>query len=178
MPSTSRTNLDTGLTAVQEILAGAPGAGRPRTTYQGAAAQGAVVLLCGALEGYVEGVFAEGVQLLWPGWVAAKRTAFLKTHTGNFQNAHEFNTNRLFAALGFPWIVDSIHWRGFSNAQCRTKLAKLFEARGQVVHGGALPRAIGVGTARQYRTFVRGYADAMDSQLSHFISTRVGTRPW
>lgn len=177
MPSNAFGVFTNSLATVDEILSAAPGPGRPHLGHTGAVVKGALVHLTAALEGYVEAVFEESARALWPNWTAGEYKALFDMTTDKFQNAHEFNTNRLFFNLGFPWIVSTVSWQGFPNASVRGLLADLYRDRGAVAHGRGLARLTKPEMHRR-RDLVARYVRELDASISALIGGRVGAAPW
>jgi hypothetical protein len=178
MASSAFASFTAALASVDEVMNAAPGPGRPRLGHTGAVVKGGLVHLTAALEGYVEAVFEEATRALWPAWPSNQYKSFFKSTVGRFNNAHEFNTNRLFFNLGMAWIVQQISWQHFPNASVVKLLEDTYRDRGAISHGSAVAK-LTLPRLRVRRDLIERYARELDHQIAIEVAARTGNpAPW
>ncbi|WP_146636152.1 HEPN domain-containing protein [Nioella nitratireducens] len=124
------------LVSAHEALTGG-GRGRPAERQGAAVTRAGIVLLCAALEAFVEETFEYYAIERFPDRLDTsqkKKDYFLKT-SGSLHTLSEWNVNALYSHLGMPWILDKIRWQGFSNKQFKESFDGLCSARNKIAHG-------------------------------------------
>lgn len=112
-------------------VAGVTRPGRPFT-------RAATVMLAAGFEGFVEALATEtGTHLaLTPEQTRDLREQVSRSHGSNVSHIHN-----LLAAVGLPFILDTISWRGLPRGEVRAFVRELSTARNKIAHGAAPPSA-------------------------------------
>ncbi len=157
---------------VVNALVSHPGVGRPAEVQ--ALNKAAITLLSAHLQGYVEDVFEEVGRKLLDGRVP-ELDALLR-QAPRRGNPNWDNITRLFAALGFPDILDGISWQGMSNGAIKTRLRDLNELRNKIVHGKT--ETVRKRVVENYAGFVRQFATRLDRRVVSVYRSLIGQDPW
>lgn len=135
-----------------------------------------IVLLCAAIEGFIEDIFEEVANSIAPASHTTRlENELFKPTTRKLNTPNSFNTNMLFANLGIWWLLDEVRWQKFSPEDVRKWLAKVIETRGQIAHGKQ-PR-VNLVTLRSWRQRAQHYAERIEAILADVIRKRTGANP-
>lgn len=184
MPSIARDQLDIVLSDVDAHIAharsfaggkrGAPRAvagvkrpGRPFT-------RAATVLLAGAMEGYIEAVVAETGRALG---LSTQQLKDLDRQINQSHGANVHHVHQLTAAVGLPFVADSIGWRGLPSGGVRQLLRELASRRNKIAHGSA-PEGARVAEVQRWRNLSARFADELDKKCAATVKGRTGIAPW
>jgi len=181
MASSARKALRAALADVDALIAdhaivtgggrGKPAGGRGREL-----TRAAVVLLAGAVEGFVEDLFNATVDLIHAHRPAAQLKKFKKETSGRLNNADSAKTNALFAQVGLPWVLEGVRWQKFSNDSFIEWLDSLVTMRNKIAHGRAPKRALLV-EVKAWRKMTEKYADRLERILAAHIQSVTGSKP-
>jgi hypothetical protein len=141
-----------------------------------AAARASVVLMYGAFEAFVEGLFRECFDLVVtadPAVLGPLRERPLE----RFNNPELRNVDVLFAQLGLSAVTTGVSWGGESEQSVRSDFGQVKTIRHDVAHGTGVP-SVSVALLPRYRAVVMGVAGWLDGRVADFVHTITGTRPW
>jgi hypothetical protein len=156
---------------IVNALVSPPGVGRPAEVQ--ALNKAAIALLSAHMQGYVEDVFEEVGRKLLDGRVPQLDALLKQPRRGN---PNWDNITRLFSAVGFPNILDTVSWQGMSNDALKTRLRELNELRNRIVHGKA--ETVRKRVVENYSSFVRQFANRFDRRVASVYRTLTGQEPW
>lgn len=152
------------------------GAGKPAGGKGIELTRAATVLLAAALEGFVEDLFDQAVDLIHADRTDSERKKFKKATSGRFGNADVAKTDLLFSHLGYPWIMDRVNWQKFSNSTFKHSLETLVVARNKIAHGRA-PDQAQLKKIKDWKNMVERYATKLESLVADHVATTTGTKP-
>jgi len=160
------------ISTVINHLVNDPGVGRPKEVH--ALNSAAIALLSGHLQGYIVDLFKESANSLLNGKVADVATLTNAAYTRG--NPNEQNISAMFAALGFPNIMDGITWQHMTNRQLKIRLREFNELRNRIVHGS--PERVRKTTVQNYFKAFQKFAKKLDAKVAREIRQVVGNAPW
>jgi len=135
----------------------------------GAINRAAILLLTSHLEGFVEDLFVEAFELLFPG---RKAEPFIKRfHTPNCRNIDD-----LYEFLGLKDVTKSISFTPVSNAKVRQAIDDLVKLRHKIVHGG-LTRSY-IADVRSWLGYLTGVANKLDEIVGAHLQRVLGHPVW
>lgn len=179
MPSAALTELTNALKDVEElinshVIVTGGGRGRPAMRQGAAISRAGIVLLAASFEAFVEDLFEEAADIVYLGWTADERRAFIKQTSKRLNNADVFKTNYLYFNLGIPWVFNGIRWQKFSNPTLIREVNKLVDTRNQVAHGGQ--PTMRLASVRYWKRMIENLAPRFEAKVSAEVS-RVCGRP-
>jgi hypothetical protein len=177
MGSEARAELGVRLADLDEIVAAhealtGGGRGRPAMKQGAALTRAGVVLLAASMEAFVEDLFDESAELLYPHLTRDQMGKLRENTSEKLNNASVFKTNLLYLNLGIPWVLNSIRWQKFSTSTFQKALDKLVETRGQIAHGRK--PGVQLPTLKRWRTMVEKYAEKLEAVMSEHIKESTG----
>jgi hypothetical protein len=182
MPSNAREELHRALADVKQVIDAhgaltGGGVGRPGQKLGAPVTRAGVVLLVAATEAFVEDLFREAVDLIWP--THPNRVAFIEATVGvrAFANPSVHKTNMLFFNLGIPWALDSIRWQKRTNKSFVDSLTLLIKRRNEIAHGARPRVSVQLRQLRAWQRMVELYAARLEGLVADRIETVTGTRP-
>lgn len=131
----------------------------------------AVVMLAGATEAFFESLAAETAEKL-P--LTVEQSKDVKAMINGMHGIGPDKVHGLYAALGCPFVLDEIGWKGLPKGSVRKRVAALHTKRNKIAHGKA-PQAAQVRDVIKDRQFVASLAVAMDKVMEARISGATGT---
>jgi RiboL-PSP-HEPN len=182
MSSNAREELDRALQDVKQVIDAhvaltGGGVGAPPKSLGAPVTRAGVVLLVAATEAFVEDLFKEAVDLIWP--THPNKVAFVEATVGirAFANPSVHKTNMLFFNLGIPWVLDEIRWQKRTNKSFVDSLTLLIKRRNEIAHG-AKPRAsVQLRQLRAWRRLIELYAARLETLVADRVEAVTGTRP-
>jgi len=171
MPSEAIKNLNVRLSDVDELITAhealtGGGRGRPAARQGAAVTKAAIVLLTAIFEAFVEDIFERATVDIFPNLANAERRDFLRATSGRLNSVSVKNVNFLYAQVGYPFILDDLSWRGFSNANLKTSIDAMVAARNKIAHGG-VPN-VTLSSLRRWKNMVGAFSQRFeDLVLDH-----------
>lgn len=131
----------------------------------------AVVMLAGATEAFFESLAAETAEKL-P--VTAEQAKDVKAMISGMHGIGPDKVHGLYAALGCPFVLDELGWKGLPKGSARKRVAALHTKRNKIAHGKA-PQAAQVKDVVKDRQFVASLAVAMERITAARITEVTGS---
>jgi hypothetical protein len=153
------------------------GAGRPAQKLGAPVTRAGVVLLVAATEAFVEDLFAEAVDLIWP--THPNKMAFVEATVGQraFANPSVHKTNMLFFNLGIPWVLEDIRWQKRTNKSFLDSLTLLIKRRNEIAHGAKPRVSVQLRQLRAWHRMIELYAARLETLVADRVEAVTGTRP-
>jgi len=148
------------LNALQSLVSSV-GRGRPKGDQVVPLNRAAIALISSHLQGYISEVFAECAMILLDGKVESVECVINQAPTRG--NPNPENIKRLFQCIGFPDILENIHWQKMQNKTVRDKLREIVELRNRIVHG--TPEAVQKTKVVNLKIFVERFTKHFDKKL-------------
>jgi hypothetical protein len=152
------------------------GVGKPAGGKGAELARAGVVLLAGAVEGFVEDLFDEAVDLIYQQRTPAELKAFKKETSGRLNNVDSRKTNLLFSHIGLPWALEGVRWQKFSNDSFVRSLDSLVLMRNKIAHGRAPARVL-LNDLRAWRTMAGQFSLRFEWIVADHVATLTGVAP-
>lgn len=181
MPSAARRTLDGRLLDALELcnawsaITGGK-VGRPAQRQGQAITRAGIVLLCAALEGYVEELFAECVPLLYKAFTPQQIADVYQRTKERMHNPDRATIDALFTAIGVTNIMAQVRWQKCSNKAVTDWLDKFVKARHTIAHGKH--PTLRYSQFKAARGKVALLADRLDAVLAQHVHATTGTKPW
>jgi len=116
------------------------------------------------------------VGLLIVGHDATDPNAVVKMLGNNRSNPHVNVIDKMFASLGIYDVMDQLSWRNCTNATVKKRLTTALETRNKIAHGRR--ERITKANVIQLKGFVVHFADALDAEICQKSQARIGRAPW
>lgn len=135
----------------------------------------AIVLLSAHLEGFLEDIYAEAASSLLQGRVKSV-PELIKEPKGFFRNPQPGYIEKLFRTLGFPEILNGVHWQKASDQAVRNRLTDYMDLRNKIAHGQQIK--VRKSKVRKFTRFVNLFAEKFDEKLKAEIRNITNLPPW
>jgi hypothetical protein len=180
MPSNARSTLEQNLSDVEELIKAhealtGGGKGKPSQGQGAALTRAGIVLLAAAMEAFVEDLFREAVDLLYPHMKPDRKKQLFDQTVERLNNADFTKTCLLYFNLGLSWALDEVRWQKFSNQTFQKSLQKLITTRGQIAHGKR-PK-VQLKKLRDWRKMVLKYAEVLEVVVAKHLEASTGSVP-
>lgn len=126
----------------------------------------AVVMLAGATEAFFESLAGETLERLQ---LTSDQSKDVKNLIKSMHGIGPDKVHGLYAALGLPFILDGLGWKGLPKGTARSRVAELHTKRNKIAHGKA-PSAAQVKDVTKDRQFVESLAAAMEKATASRIT--------
>jgi hypothetical protein len=182
MPSTALSEYTIALDGVEELIAAhktltGGTVGAPKARQGAATARAAVVLLTAALEGYVEDLCEEAIELLFAGAPSQDRSNLKQWTVGNMANPSAAKVDQLFFPLGLPWITAEIGWQKFAKPNARKWLKQMIDRRNAIAHGDRANHVVQIQTVRKWYGHSRAFGPKLEQLVAAHITAETGNPP-
>jgi len=156
---------------IEELLEAHRQVGKGRRWARGTAAinRAAILLLTSHLEGFVEDLFGEPFEKLFPG---RNPNRFLK----QFNTPTCRNINDLYEFLGLSEVTGQIRFTPVSTKKVLDAIDSLVDLRHRIVHG-KLTRSY-IADVKSWRGYLTGIARKLDVIVAAHLTRVLGKAPW
>jgi hypothetical protein len=180
--STAREELERALQDVKQVIDAhvaltGGSVGRPAQKLGAPVTRSGVVLLVAATEAFIEDLFKEAVDLIWP--THPNKAAFLEATVGQraFANPSVHKTNMLFFNLGIPWVLENVRWQKRTNKSFVDSLTLLIKRRNEIAHGARPRVSVQLRQLRAWHRLIQLYAARLETLVADGVEAVTGTRP-
>lgn len=128
-------------------------------------------MLAGATEAFFESLALEPAGKL-P--LTDEQSKDIKEVVDRMHGIGPGNVHGLYAALGCPFVLDELGWKGLRKGSVRKRLAALRNKRNKIAHGKA-PQASQVKDVVKDQHFVESLAAALEKRMEDRIAEVTGS---
>lgn len=180
MPSNARETLIQSLSDVQEVInahsaLNGGGAGRPAQRQGQATTRAGVVLLCAAMEQFLEDLFEEAAPLIYPTATQAELDRLFQGTTRRLNHPGLHQVTVMYFSIGMNHPFNTISWRKMNNASFRNKYDDFLQMRGRIAHGRR-PN-VRLQTLRLWKSMVEQLSVGLERLVCEHILRRTGNAP-
>ena len=149
------------LISAHEALTGG-NRGRPAEKQGAAITKAGIIMLTAVFEAFIEDVFERAAKDIFVAELdsAQKRKDFFRDTSQRLNSANVKNINFLYAQIGYPFILNDLSWKGFNNANLRTSLDAMVQARNKIAHGGT-PK-VSLQNLRRWKRMTESFAERFE----------------
>ncbi|MDJ0949944.1 MAG: hypothetical protein QNJ94_13585 [Alphaproteobacteria bacterium] len=165
---------------VVEIIAGhvaltGGGRGRPARRQGQAITRSGVVVLCAAMEQYLEDLFKEAAPLIYPTATADELERLFSATADKLNHPSLHAVTVMYFSIGMNHPFSKIRWPKMPNPDFQRTYNKFLETRGQIAHGRQ--PTVRLATLRSWKTMVELSAIRLERLVADHIEERTGNRP-
>jgi hypothetical protein len=171
MPSEALRQIPSRIKDIEELLEAHKQVGKGRRWARGTGAinRAAILLLTSHLEGFIEDLFVEAFQKLFPGRNPRRFVKYFNTpKCDNIDDLYEF--------LGLNDVTSRISFTPVSNKKVKEAIDSLVKLRHEIVHG-QLTRSYVV-DVRSWRGYLSGISRELDKIVASHLKGVLGVAPW
>ena len=180
MASTARQTLERSLLDVSEIIDGhgaltGGGRGRPAKRQGQAITRSGVVLLCAAMEQYLENLFKKAAPLIYPTATNDELKRLFSETADKLNHPSIHAVTVMYFSIGMNHPFSNIRWQKMANPVFQRTYNKFLETGGQIAHGRQPTGRLR--TLRSWKTMVELSASRLEQLVANHIEERTGNRP-
>lgn len=180
MTSIARQTLERSLLDVDEIINGhvaltGGGRGRPAKRQGQAITRSGVVLLCAAMEQYLEDLFKEAARLIYRTATKKELDRLFSATADKLNHPSIHAVTVMYFSIGMNHPFSSIRWQKMTNSDFQSTYNKFLETRGQIAHGRQ--PTVQLATLRSWKTMVELSAIRLENLVADHIENQTGRRP-
>ena len=123
------------------------------------------VFLAAATEAFVEELYKEAVELVFPGMTAKEFKAFFAETAERFHAASIAKTELLYFHLGMELAFKGLSFSGFTNDFLRSEWKEFLKARNRVAHGAH--QIVSVRELNRWRKMLKGFVPVFESRVAN-----------
>ena len=180
MTSTARQSFERSLLDVNEVIKGhvaltGGGRGRPAKRQGQAITRSGVVLLCAAMEQFLEDLFREAAPLIYPNATGDELDRLFSATVDRLNHPSLHHVTVMYFSIGMNHPFNNIRWPKMTNDTFQATYNRFLETRGQIAHGRQ--PTVQLKTLRSWKTMAELFATRLERLVADHIEERTKLRP-